>query len=199
MLSGRALLASAHAREKVLGLLEHPPPQLGGLSRLRLLLAALEVQDGGPAHYQSACVADGPGGRPATHRHELQDLTVERPEAEACGQHPGELPYDGVLTGVLADDLLAHRAPEGGVTAPQRDQVLLVQGASNPGRELPKYGLLGYGRKKGHPRVLDGLARKGYLDAAVPGLGDGDEDLSPHCAPTCAQQSRQPPGLVRFA
>src|SRR3712207_2216757 len=164
MLSCRDLLASAHAGEKVLGLLEHPPPKLGGLSWPWLLLAALEVQDGGPAHYQSACVADGPGCRPASHRHELQDLTVERPEAEACGQHPDELPrpiqrdllpvgcgygedhpalvggdgghvrardrerpYDSVLTGVFAGDLLAHRAPEGGVTAPQRDQVLLVR------------------------------------------------------------------------
>ena len=58
---------------------------------MRLPLAALEVQHGGPAHGQGARVADGPGGDPPPHGHELHYLPGERPEAEARGQHPDQL------------------------------------------------------------------------------------------------------------
>src|SRR5215212_1921306 len=91
------------------------------------------------------------------------------------GARDGEHPYDAVLAGVFVDDPPAHRAPENGVTAPQRDQVVLVKGAYDAGREPPEDVLLGYGREKNRFfRVLDGLARERNLDAAVSSAGDGE-------------------------
>src|SRR5919199_4958584 len=84
-------LPSAYACEEGFGLLACPPPYLGGLSGSRLLFAALEVQNGGPAHRQSASVADSCGGRPARYRYELHDLAGECPKTKPGRQHPEQL------------------------------------------------------------------------------------------------------------
>src|SRR5215218_5838874 len=85
-------LPAAETGDEGLGLLDGAPPYLGELLVAHPLLATLEVEHGGPAHRDSARVADGRRGCPASDRNQLDDLPRERPQPEARGQHPEELP-----------------------------------------------------------------------------------------------------------
>jgi hypothetical protein len=91
--------------------------------------------------------------------------------------------------------------PEDGITAPQRDQIILVQSSREARRELPENRLFAHSREDDRLRVVDGISRDVDLDAPGPvaGGGYGEEYLGPGDAPLSIQQVRQSVGSGRCA
>src|ERR687898_799511 len=79
-----------------------------------------------------------------------------------------------------------------GMSAPQRDQVILIQGICEARRELPENGLLRHGRKREGLRTFDGLTRDVDLDPGSWEARNVEEHLGAGGAPRCIQQVREP-------
>src|SRR5215210_496282 len=103
-------LPAAQPGDEDPSLLDGAASYLGELLVTHPLLAALEIEDGGATHRDGARVADGRRGRPACDRDQLDDLSGERPQPEARGQHPEELlgPVHRELLSVGGGDVQDH-------------------------------------------------------------------------------------------